>query len=356
MVPECTDFELTEPYIEFAIAVPLFITLQLLILTRTFWYECQNNKKYPKSSKARLNRICFILMQCLGLIWTIEELLRFVIDPYTNILQDNIGCQITAYIPKILAQTYASIYSYQILLRLNAFNNSYLELSRCKIKTFSILILGVLLTFTVPLFIILDPDEVCIANIIDLGDNHKFCAFPLKQNSNVILMIYAAVVYFFFFDVIFSVIFCMKLNKLLSKNKENEKIQFKFKNLIVKNCILTVFGSCSTVINWISWIYGNSAGFLYLDLFIKALVIALMFKYNERYYERICKCCIWICFNKCDKSGQNFSFIPSSSKFSKRTDNLIDIRYNLVSDKSHTSVLSKQTSNVELSNYVAMTD
>ena len=31
-------------------------------------------------------------------------------------------------------------------------------------------------------------------------------------------------------------------------------------------------------------------------------MIALMFKYNEKYYKKCCRCCILICFIKCDKS------------------------------------------------------
>ena len=74
---------------------------------------------------------------------------------------------------------------------------------------------------------------------------------------------------------------------------------------MVKNSILTLVG-ISTLTNWLLFVAsqsftGGNGIFPSLD-FINCVVIALMFRYNERYYKKCCKCCIVLCFMDCDRA------------------------------------------------------
>merc|ERR1712154_760933 len=100
-----------------------------------------------------------------------------------------------------------------------------------------------------------------------------------------------------------------KLKKVLNLNQSSgvdDKKIFKMKALVIKNAILTMLGSLSTIINWILWILlSNSLSIgpmlIYLDLFTNSLLIGLMFNYNDKYYKILCKYCIVYCLVKLDK-------------------------------------------------------
>ncbi len=90
-------------------------------------------------------------------------------------------------------------------------------------------------------------------------------------------------------------------------NTADDDKDLKVKALIIKNSILTIVGTISTTVCWIGFLSsqngtGGNGIFIHLDLYINCIVIALMFKYNEKYYKRVCKCCIIICLRDCDKS------------------------------------------------------
>lgn len=82
---------------------------------------------------------------------------------------------------------------------------------------------------------------------------------------------------------------------------------FQLKTVMIKNTILVCFASASTLCNWIGWWTiaapnGGGATLLYFDIFINMTLVALMFRYNETYYKKLCSCCIKKCFKDCDRA------------------------------------------------------
>jgi len=41
---------------------------------------------------------------------------------------------------------------------------------------------------------------------------------------------------------------------------------------------------------------------LHFDVWLNCLLLALMFRYNDGYYKKLCHCCIWCCFRNCHKT------------------------------------------------------
>ena len=294
------------PYLEFALGIPAFISLQLLLLFHSIHHEFVHRENEVYQQVSIKSRILYIILQFLGLYWTTNDLFCLVIDPQTHLLRDNIGCDIMAYSPKIIPWPYYLVYLYQVLLRLDSsLKGSYLELSKKTLYFLNAITVIPVIIAPIIFFILNRSERTCIApwkpNDFHY-DNFSNCWLPLQQNSIALLVYTAVLVWIPIINIIIGIIFGVKLNKLLSSHKDNDHIKFQFKSLIVKNGILTLTGSVSTIVNYLLWSSFIRATFLYLDLFINCLVIGLMFKYNEKWYKKLCKCWIILCFANCDKS------------------------------------------------------
>ena len=292
----------TGPYLEFAIAIPLFLILQLTLLSHSIYHERCNQNQQRISLKLR---ILFIALQVVGIYWTILDACRLLIDPPTKIFQGSTVCLIMAYSPKIVPAPFYLLYLLQILCRLeSSFTGSFLQLSKCTVYTLLSLILIPVIIGPIISFILNRHEHTCIA-LWNPNDNLfeyslSFCDIPLEADA--VLMYAFVLIWIVVMNIIIGIIFSVKLNQLLSNHADNEQIQFRFKSLIIKNSILTLSGAVSTVVCYLLWLGFIRATFLYLDLFINCVVIALMFKYNEKWYKKLCRCCILMFFIKCDQS------------------------------------------------------
>eukprot|EP01084_Bolivina_argentea_P029656 55065_1 len=319
----CKTDEFKAAFLEFGISIPVFIILQLTLLFNTIYHEYiqRNDTKY-QSISLKL-RVLFIVLQLIGLFWTIVDLFGFVIDPFTLMLRDNTGCDLTAYSPQIVPILYYGIYLYQVLLRLElSFADSFLALTKRSTIVLASFILIPLTIIPILHFILNRKNTACIQLWKPMDFPHlytqssntfAFCYGQLGAASTLIVVI--GILWVASSNIIFGVIFSIKLHKLLSKNEGNETTKFRFKTLVLKNTIVSISGSISTIACWMLWIFmiqidyklGFGALFLYLDLFVNCMCIGLMFKYNEKWYKRICKCFILMCFNKCDKTRHKMS-------------------------------------------------
>eukprot|EP01084_Bolivina_argentea_P103281 185021_1 len=294
-------------YLEFAITLPICIMLQLILFANSIYYEYRNQKKSgPKKTVMKLRlRLTFIFLQLSGLYFTIVELFRFVIDPPTSTLQNSIFCDILAYSPKLITAIYYGCYAYHILLRLElSFKGSYLALSKRTIILLSCITGIPCILF--PILILIFSPSPCLWTWTptDINKQFSFCAYRNYGIVNIFILL--GIVYAVAMNITFSIMFTVKLKQLLSRN-EDKKTSFKLKSLVVKNSILTLFGCVSTLLNYILWIAlspstGVGAFLLYIDVYVNCLVLALMFKYNENYYKKFCKCCIVHCFMRVDKT------------------------------------------------------
>eukprot|EP00484_Ammonia_sp_Unknown_P020153 CAMPEP_0197035636 /NCGR_PEP_ID=MMETSP1384-20130603/13377_1 /TAXON_ID=29189 /ORGANISM="Ammonia sp." /LENGTH=355 /DNA_ID=CAMNT_0042465721 /DNA_START=126 /DNA_END=1193 /DNA_ORIENTATION=- len=295
--------------------------------------------EYTKRSNGQHNqiklalRVCYLIIQIVGLYWTFIDLLRFVIDPHTLMLRNNVGCQITAYSPKLIPSVFYGCYLFQILFRLqNSFKDSFLAVRK---GTFwSILILNAFFLIAAPLLILMfnERTSVCVytwhpadSALVPLTTPLSFCGIQLGGTGNLILVVgflWVAVM-----NIAFGIMFSVKLHKLMSSASvaNGGTVHFKLSSLILKNSILTLIGATSTLLSYALWItnlLGVGAVFLYTDLLVNCLMIGLMFEYNEKYYKLCCKCCIVCCFRMCGTSKSDTEmarladYISSSTQWS----------------------------------------
>ena len=312
-------------YLQTAIIIPLLITLHLLLLSNTLYHEHKDKhqtstmspnktKQNPRRNSLKL-RVSSIILQILALLWLISDLFRFVIDPVTSYISNHsILCNILSYIPQIIPSIFSCIFLYHILLRLYiSFKGSHLAL--CKFTYHTCLIL-----ITIPhiihliLFHYFNKNSHCCLISWQPMDgiliNQQFiqhCDVRINDKAQMILI--SGIIWHCMLYMYFCLVFTRKLLQLLSTNPKThdiEEIKWKFKSLIVKNCILSTLGAVSTLFGYFLWISTYKMGFgvvlLHIDMFINCTVIILMFDYNEKWYKSCCKLCIYCCFMECDKS------------------------------------------------------
>ena len=312
----CPFDDFNAPYTELAISIPLFLILQLYLLYHTLHYECKSYKKHEEITRTKLSiRISYVLLQLSAVYWFINDINRFLLDPFFKYVQkQEIFCGWVAYSPKIIIILYFALYLHQILLRLQlSFRSSTLALSKRTIIMLGIFIIIQALGFPIAFFLLLNADnKPCIwkwkpIDISSSINSEQFAVCDYVNTGWSSLIIGLGVIWIVIVNITIGAIFGVKLNKVLKHSSEDKKSSFKLKSLIIKNTILTAFGSISTLFNWFLWLIsapmtGIGISFLYLDVWLNCLLLALMFKYNENHYKLLCKPCIWCCFIKCDRT------------------------------------------------------
>lgn len=116
-------------FVEQVLSNGLVIVLQISLLIHGVFKTIK-----PMPSQSRRLWIAYLVLILVGLCWTLGDFFHYVIDPHTLILQDNVGCDIVAYLPKLSPFLYYGLYLSQILLRLQlSFEDSYLAMSKCTV-------------------------------------------------------------------------------------------------------------------------------------------------------------------------------------------------------------------------------
>ena len=111
--PECLDDDDTGFYWETAISIPLLLIFHVLLLAHTIHRE-RNGRHDSKFRKATTQRSLYIALQCLAIYWLMNDLLRYVIDPYTKFIRNSPLCAICAYSPKIISAEFYAIYLFVV--------------------------------------------------------------------------------------------------------------------------------------------------------------------------------------------------------------------------------------------------
>lgn len=68
--------------------------------------------------------------------------------------------------------------------------------------------------------------------------------------------------------------------------------------LIGKNCILTLVGTVSMMFGFVLWYVTYQGLWVYIDSYLKCLIVGLMWKYSERPFTYLCRPCL-ACMFKC---------------------------------------------------------
>eukprot|EP01084_Bolivina_argentea_P238406 400529_1 len=292
-------------FLELSLSIPIFIIFQLLLLIHTLFYEYKYYQEKRKIINSNISvRILFILLQICGLYWTFIDLLRFIIDPNTFMLRNNIGCALVAHSPKIAPIIYYTIYLHIILLRLKlSFKDTYVAIHKCTFIILLSIIIIPFISFFILLYLISEPYCVWKWTPVDFDMTLTFC--DIYTSNKMRLLTGSGVCWIIGTNIILNAILCMKLRIFLKKM--DHKSSFKLKSLKIRNCILTIIASFSTLLTWCCWlILGNILPFsvtfvLYFDVWFNCIILSLLFKHNDYYYKKLCKYCIIGCFQICDK-------------------------------------------------------
>mmetsp|Transcript_14678 Transcript_14678/g.13178 ORF Transcript_14678/g.13178 Transcript_14678/m.13178 type:complete len:462 (-) Transcript_14678:219-1604(-) len=310
----CEQKTFVVPYLEYAVFIPIFLVLQLLLLIYTIHKEYKKEKYLQDVSI--VVRFSFIALQLSGIYWSIIDLLRFVIDPQQGLMQNNEAlCSIVAYSPKIIVIIYYGVYLHQIFYRLDvSFKHSALELSKTSKVSLSCLLYIPMTAIPVTFFIFSSKRCIWVWSPVDFPQwkHMAFCDVPITGIGGLIIT--TGILWVCIANLIFGAVFAHKLRTMLSARQRRGSGHsatsihtFKLKSVMIKNTILVCFASLSTLVNWIGWWTlaapnGLGATLLYFDIFINMMLVSLMFRYNETYYKKLCSCCIKKCFEDCDKA------------------------------------------------------
>ena len=245
----------TDSYYLFVPSSWLCVILQTLLLIKTLHNE-HTERKNKKFKGVLVMRILFIFIQVVALYWLIVDIFRMSIDPFTKILQNGIGCKITAYSIMYLPGLFYGGYLYHICERLaTSFKGSYLELSKWSLYTLRTMVLIVPVVSSISLLID-DGDLDCVKEWRprDMDRIITFCVVPpglligYKYYISTILLIHINLM-----NIVFAIIFTVKLRMFMTNTvSDGSRTQdrFKFEALVLKNQILTICGVVSTSAGW----------------------------------------------------------------------------------------------------------
>ena len=190
-----------------------------------------------------------------------------------------------------------TLYCLQILDRVVvSFTGSYLALSQCTIIMYKFAISLIPLSEIMYIFWGFQfngcfrrwsPD--------DFDESIIYCDLSDPINKNIPdreVALFGGVAMITILNVSFLCVFTHKLRQIMSGNDENNGLNNKFRNLVLKNAICSIHGSLSTIISPILWLKTHFVCWLYLDLFLNSMVIGLMQSHNQKLYECICNPCI----------------------------------------------------------------
>ena len=289
--------------LEFAAALPVIILLQLALLAHSVIHEMKQRLQSKSHAQSHRLRILYLFLQIVGLLWTIID----VINYGQLIINNEIICNIAAFLPKFIPSLFYGLYFSQILLRLKcSFHGSRLALRTATFIMLCILIAVPCLMFAGVLVYLYWDYSGCHApwNPPDFVNVQiSFCTLPLT--AEIVLLLFIGIIWAVLTNMVLSIMFGIKLRSIMSRENGHES-QIALEALCVKNTILSVAGSVSTVSCYLLWIgcqmnvskFGSGAIFLYLDLLFNCICIGLMFKQSEKHYERCCGCCIRFCVRR----------------------------------------------------------
>lgn len=168
-----------------------------------------------------------------------------------------------------------------------------------------------------------------------------FC--DVQMTDARFLVLYANLLFGNVINLALCAIFIAKLRRILSANEDNQHIKLRFKSLIVKNAVLTIAGSVSTITAYALWVVagGVTGAPLYIDLVCNCVIIGLFFKTNENHYRRLCRVCILVCLVHCDHSKSKLEKQETIEYVEKGIDALAppNMELTVLSESSqHTSV------------------
>eukprot|EP01083_Nonionella_stella_P060633 158245_1 len=317
MASRCTvdSAPFIDSYLQFAITNPIFLLLQFLLL-----YNTITNYQALKKIDIKI-RFLYFSMQIATILFLLIELLKNVILPHDiRNSSSQFYCNMASYNPMICILSYFLLLLYLFyrldftfkgsVYRLSKFSRIFLSLFLCVPPLSSIVIFPIL------------ADDACIWDWhpFDLNEpNLYLCATDYSSDNQAIYVVYVCLVWDVVMNIIIAVLFYRKLKQILdgAGGSRANRHTMQTKRLMMKNTILTMCCVVSTLISWILWLVFNLLTYgkciVYLDLWINGVCIALMFKFNEKYYKMMCGRCTK-CFITEEQLKMNIGILDESTR------------------------------------------
>eukprot|EP01084_Bolivina_argentea_P310171 536672_1 len=289
----CERIGKTSYSIDYCIMIPL-ITLSQIIL----FIHCATHWKLLKRQKVPTTLpLLFTVIQITVIIWDFNALLKGLPSKdYSHWFHNKLYCLYTSVISRIITPFCAVLLFTLLLFKLKiSFQDSVFEVSK---STFYILVGSLYVPMSILMityWIVKNP--VCIKEFHawDINESifqcsaNDFRGKALYINFGIlgIIIIYNALLGF---------LFVYKLHQALKNMTQNtEDIEM----LMLKNTILTVATTVSSLISYLVWFTDPlDVNFIvHLDGLINCIMIAMMYKYNNKYYVCMCGFCIKCCRN-----------------------------------------------------------
>eukprot|EP01084_Bolivina_argentea_P271981 462959_1 len=296
-------------YLELAIFLPILTILQFALLYHTILNEFIKNQ--TKNRTQRILKILFLSLQLIFIIILILDSFRWIIDPYSLILRDNISCDMLAISPKVLIPLYYEMYCLFIIIRLySSFKGSFYDIGRQTLVIFCSSMILVIFVFAILMILWRRPPCIMIWTPWDVNVSFAFCSFI--SDKKVRILVSVGIVTVLMANIIVGSIFVYKLRYLLNLNGKNafdcpqkkHKIS-KMKLMIIKLNILTITALIFTTFSWVCWVLTPhmqiGTVLIFMDVFINNVCVGLMFSSNDKYYRKLCKVCITFCLLKLDQ-------------------------------------------------------
>eukprot|EP01084_Bolivina_argentea_P011620 21718_1 len=238
--------------------------------------------------------IMTVSMQTVSFIYLVTECLKTTVGSFLDWAQNDLFCgyiwiaQILKYISFLLM---LNIMLYKLKM---SFVDSIYELSKTSFNIlFSMINIAVICGVT--LYFSFAP--VCLRTWIpyDLNVQHQLSYCVTSHNiAYAFYFLLFVLLCIIVFNIVFGISFSLKLKKILKNGGKDYEIQY----VMIKNTIITLSASISTLITWLVWGFGgwdNLYFMLYIDLVWNCAMISLYFKHNDKYFRKGCTSCIKCC-------------------------------------------------------------
>eukprot|EP01084_Bolivina_argentea_P030136 55884_1 len=311
-----TNLILTDvPFYHFAIVLPIIICFQIFILCHSCYRQCRCF--HVQNSENRIFTLLshlFFALQFSGILYNISDFIKQVIlsASVPHWVHDHVLCIYFGYADKLIPFIYELLFLSILTFRLElAFKNIATSHKKWLLR---LLVLLSVLVFLI-LFLIFLPSP-CIVDWhpMDYSKQMKFCMIDIFANDGSMLVAVVGMGWLVILNILFGFLFFCQLRFLAGDPSIN--------NIMIKVVILTLFAVCSTVVLWALFFSVPAIGdiFIWLDYFLNVFFISLMFKYNDKYYAKLCGPCI----RTTDKSLNlpNTDFMTNEIEFGSRTDGM----------------------------------
>ena len=271
------------------------IILQLLLLLNTCLHF-RDLAKIPTQIK-----ISIFIIQIIGLLWFIHDLFKEgIISHFGSILVNNYWlCFLTGYGDKVFPFLFTGMLILQLLLRLKlTFQDTAHALTTFRFRLLFMMSVSPFSVFLALWLIYLSPP--CWVEWEPADYEHTLHACVTSYHSSMVAksVAYIGILWVLITNVCFGLLFSIKLNqvvnamRMMANNCSTNKRLNGVKHVMLKNTILTIAISISTLIAYIGFfIHPVLDVLIYIDIFLNCLFLTLMFKYNDYIYGRIFKIC-----------------------------------------------------------------